>query len=295
MHDLYSKNRPVFRVLAGACMISFSAIFVKFANVPPTTSGFYRVFFGFIFLLATTLWRKDQVFPPPRHLPLVLFCGIAFALDLYFWHESIFFIGPGLATLISNFQVFLLAAVGIFFLKEKANFRFLAAIPLALLGLFLIVGRYWNSLTNDYKTGIYYSLLTALCYTFFLLGLRKIQTDKSQSFFSTLMAISLLCSLFLGSKVFFSESSFSIPDTTSLLALLALGLFCQTIGWALIAGAMPKIRASFTGLILLLQPTLSFVWDVLIFNRPTDLLNWLGVIFTLIAIYLGLTGRNDKA
>ena len=109
------------------------------------------------------------------------------------------------------------------------------------------------------------------------------------------MAISLLCSLFLGSKVFFSESSFSIPDTTSLLALLALGLFCQTIGWALIAGAMPKIRASFTGLILLLQPTLSFVWDVLIFNRPTDLLNWLGVIFTLIAIYLGLTGRNDKA
>ncbi len=294
MRDFYAKNRPVFHVVAGAFMISFSAIFVKFANVPPTTSAFYRVFFGFIFLFTITLWRKSPVLPPLRHLPLILFCGIIFALDLYFWHESIISIGPGLATLISNFQVFLLAAIGIFFLKEKVNFRFLAAIPLALLGLFFIVGRHWNSLTSDYKTGIYYSLLTALCYAFFLLGLRKVQTDKSQSFFSTLMAISLLCSLFLGSKVFFSENSFTIPDTTSLVALLALGLFCQTIGWALIAGAMPKIRASFTGLILLLQPTLSFVWDVLIFKRPTDLLNWTGVIFTLAAIYLGLTGRKDK-
>jgi hypothetical protein len=35
----------------------------------------------------------------------------------------------------------------------------------------------------------------------------------------------------------------------------------------LIAGALPRVSATETGLALLLQPTLSFVWDVLFFAR----------------------------
>jgi drug/metabolite transporter (DMT)-like permease len=89
----------------------------------------------------------------------------------------------------------------------------------------------------------------------------------------------------------YAGDSFTIPDFKSLLSLLGLGLFSQTIGWVLIANALPKIRASFTGLILLLQPALAFIWDVLIFDRPTDLLNWTGVALTLAAIYMGLTGK----
>jgi drug/metabolite transporter (DMT)-like permease len=89
--------------------------------------------------------------------------------------------------------------------------------------------------------------------------------------------------------------SFAIPDLKSLSALMSLGLFSQTIGWLLIAGALPKIQASFTGLILLLQPSLSFVWDVVFFNRPTDLLNWTGVLLTLTAIYMGLTAKKSRA
>ena len=73
-----------------------------------------------------------------------------------------------------------------------------------------------------------------------------------------------------------------------------LGLFSQCLGWVQIANAMPKIRASFTGLILLLQPALAFVWDVLFFARPTDLTNWTGILLTLTAIYLGLTAGTKK-
>jgi drug/metabolite transporter (DMT)-like permease len=47
-------------------------------------------------------------------------------------------------------------------------------------------------------------------------------------------------------------------------------------------------------LILLLQPALAFIWDVLIFNRPTDILNWTGVVLTLAAIYMGLTGKAKR-
>jgi drug/metabolite transporter (DMT)-like permease len=285
---------PIFQVLCGAFLISFSGIFVKLADVSPTSSGFYRVFFGSAFLLCATIWYKDYKKLTPAELLLIIFCGFVFALDLFFWHESIMYIGPGLATLLGNFQVFLLAATGIFFFGEKGRPRFFAAIPLAITGLLLIVGLNWNNLENDYKIGIYFGLLTAVCYTAFLLSLRKIQSNERHSQFSSLMIVSISCAIFLGIKMLHTGDSFVIPNSKSLLALLGLGLFSQTIGWVLIANAMPKIRASFTGLILLLQPSLAFIWDVLFFSRPTNTLNWIGVFLTLTAIYMGLTGKAKQ-
>lgn len=295
MNNLFYRHRPVVQVLLGAVMISFSAVFVKLADVSPTASGFYRVFFGFLFLLGTALLGKSLRKPSSTQALLILFCGFTFALDLFFWHVCILYVGPGLATLLGNFQVFLLAGAGIVLYREAVRPRLLLSIPLSIFGLLLLVGLDWQSLSETYKTGIFYGLLTALCYTFFLLGLRKLQADGETPLFASLMLISLYCAVFLGLKMIHTGDSFAIPDTKSLLSLVSLGLFCQAIGWLLIAGALSKIPASFTGLILLLQPALAFIWDVLFFNRSTDLLNWIGVVLTLAAIYMGLTGRKQRA
>ncbi len=163
---------------------------------------------------------------------------------------------------------------------------------MAIFGLFCIVGINGHELGTEYKTGFYLDLSTALCYTRFLLTIRKLQaTAQEFSFFYNLMLVSLATTIILGAQVTFSGGSFAIPDPWSLLSLLCLGLFSQTIGWVLIANAMPKIRASLTGLILLL-PTLALFCDVLIFHCQTSLLNWLGVFITLTAIYMDMRGRQ---
>jgi drug/metabolite transporter (DMT)-like permease len=284
-------HSPTLRIFFGAFLISFSGIFVKLADVSPTASGFYRVFFGAIFLFCVCGWSKDYKKIQPALLWYIILCGFTFALDLYFWHQSILYIGPGLATLLGNFQVFLLAGVGIIFLGEKGRPRLFAAIPLAIIGLLMIVGVNWNEMEKDYLTGINFGLLTAVCYTAFLLLLRRIQADDEKSTFFSLMIVSISCSAFLGAKILYSGESFVIPDVQSLTALLGLGLFSQTLGWVLIANALPQVPTSRAGLILLLQPALSFIWDVLFFNRPTELFNWVGVLITLTAIYMGLTGK----
>ncbi|MGB3212344.1 MAG: DMT family transporter [Desulforhopalus sp.] len=294
MNYAHFRHMPIIQVLSGAFLISFSGIFVKLADVSPTASGFYRVFFGSIFLLCATVWFKEFKKLNSAELLLLSFCGFVFALDLYFWHESIIYIGPGLATILGNFQVFLLAATGIFFFKERGRPRFFAAIPLAIIGLLLVVGERWGNLEDTYKMGIYFGLLTAVCYTAFLLSLRKIQSKENHTQYFSLFIVSASCSIFLGMKIIYAGDSFVIPDLKSLASLLGLGLFSQTIGWVLIANAMPQIRASFTGLILLLQPTLSFIWDVLLFHRPTNTINWIGVLLTLSAIYMGLTSKVPR-
>ena len=280
-------------VLLGAVFISFSGVFVKISEISPTGSAFYRVLIGGLLLLPAA-GIKGELHPVNvREFGRMTFCGFAFALDLYFWHESIGYIGPGLATIVGNFQVFILSTIGIVFLHEPLRARFLIAIPLAVGGLFLIIGD-GNGLGPGYQTGIAYALITAFCYAAFLITLRKIQGNAPDSVFSPLMFVSFLTAIFLGAKMVFTGDSFAIPDVKTLGAVFGLGLFSQTLGWLLIGRAMPKIRASLTGFILLLQPALAFCWDVLFFSRPTDIINWVGVLITLAAIHMGVSQKPAK-
>jgi drug/metabolite transporter (DMT)-like permease len=55
------------------------------------------------------------------------------------------------------------------------------------------------------------------------------------------------------------------------------------------------VLPSVAGLLLLLQPSLAFVWDVLIFQRPTSATQWLGVAIVLSAIYLGMSSTKSSS
>jgi len=275
-------------------MISFSGVWVKVADVAPTVSAFYRVLFGGLFLLVAACWKKELTWKGWQRLFLGFFCGFLLALDLFFWHKSIHYIGPGLATILGNFQVFLLAGLGVVFMGEKISAKFFFAILMAIMGLFLVVGIQWNQLGSEYKSGVYLGLATAVAYTLFLLALRKLQSGQTETItFYGMMILSFAAAVFLGIQAAYSGDAFTIPDTRSWTALLLLGLTSQGIGWILISNALPRIRASLAGLILLLQPSLAFIWDVLLFQRATSTLNWIGVVIAITAIYLGMAKNSD--
>lgn len=280
-------------LIVGAVMISFSGVWVKVTHVTPNVSAFYRVFFGGIILLGAALYRRELKWLGIRQLMLSLSCGFLLALDLWLYHYCIEYVGPGLATIIPNFQVFILAGIGILFWCEPMRWIFLVSLPMAVGGLFMIVGFNWAHLEKLYRIGVYFGLAAAVCYAGFLLTLRKLQADQvGVSFFYVLMMVSFSTVIFLGVEIYHTDSTFTIPDLQSFFALAALGLFSQSMGWILITNALPKIRASLAGLILLLQPALAFVWDVLFFQRPTTLVNWLGVLVALAAIYFGMAGQS---
>lgn len=285
------------KVLAGAVLISFSSVYVKIADVSPTTSGFYRVFFGGIFLWLVVLLKKEKLWKDLRCLFYSITAGAVFAADLYCWHTSIHYIGPGLATVIANFQVFFLAAAGILFFKEKISLMQAAAAPIAFLGLILVVGFDWALLSKNYKAGLLLGLATALSYAVYILLLRQIQQDKnSLSASANLTNVSFFAAFFLLIILFFENNSLVIPDNKSLLALLALGVLSQGVGWIFITSGLPGTRAYLAGMLLLIQPALSFIWDVILFQRETTVQGYIGLMITLSAIYIGTYAgnRTDK-
>ena len=280
--------RVALALTCGAIMISFSGVWVKISHVSPTASAFYRVLFGGLFLLLGSLWRQEFQLLSWRQIRLFILCGIFFALDLVAYHYSIHYTGPGLGTILPNFQVFIMAAVGAMIYKETLGAAYLLSLPLAIAGLFLVVGIQWDLLGDQYKLGVYFGLAASACYAGFLLSLRKLQADKQKvSFFYVLMLVSWFTAGFIALEMLRTGDTFIIPDVKSMFSLAALGLFSQAVGWMLIANALPHLRISLSALILLLQPALAFVWDVLFFGRPTSGLNWLGVILVLGAIYAG--------
>lgn len=280
-------NRAIIGVSIGAVLISTSAPWVRIAEVAPTTAGFYRMLIGAIGLFVICFLQNKKIWVGFTYLFALSLPAVFFALDLIFWHRSIHLVGPGLATILANLQVFCLAGIGYLFLKERINMAFLIGLLLAFSGVFLLVGLDWAQVTPAYQRGVLFGVLTALAYTGYILSMRKGQNVTSAlSPAANLAVVSLLCSALLATLVYFEGNSFAIPNLKSAFALLALGILCQVIGWLLITTALPKLSASVVGVILLLQPALSMLWDTLFFDRATSGFDVIGSIMVFVGIYL---------
>jgi drug/metabolite transporter (DMT)-like permease len=286
----------VLRMAGGAALISTTSIFVRWAHVPPTVSAFYRMFFGGIMLVVLLAARRELRRFEWADVLWLLLPALAFCTDLMLWHRSIRDIGPGLATLGANFQVFVMAVVGVIFFRERLHARFVFGVGLALIGLWLLVGVGWGSYTAQFRMGVYFSLLTGVSYAVYLLSLREAQRRRSGlDPIRVLCLNSLLAAAMLGVAVLIERDSFAIPDAQSWSVLLGLGFVGQVLGWVLIARAMPLLPTSLVGLLLLLQPALSFVLDVLLFGRATSTEDWIGLGLSLLGIFIGSTRPRAAA
>jgi len=279
---------PTLRLFIGAALISLSPVWVKLVHVPPSTSGFYRVFFGSAALVVYLLIARKKVVFSARAWFLLTVAALFFALDLWFWHRSINYVGPGLATLLANFQVFFMMIAGVILLHQKPRPVQVLAVPMALFGLSLIVGLDWNNLPEDYRLGVIFGLLTAVAYAGYLLSLRRARQHSPYRLpVREIAVISTICTAMMAASVFGEGESLRIPSVPDFGWLLAYGVLSHSLGGLFIASSLRQVTAAEAGLALLLQPTLSFVWDVLFFKRAMTTLELLGASVALAAIYLG--------
>ncbi len=280
-------QRPLIKLLIGSVCISFSPIFIKLAAISPDSAGFYRMLFAGISLLVLMLLQGKSL-KMARSPQLLLCCsGIFLAVDFMCWHRSIDLVGPGLSTLLANFQVFFTAFLSWMIFKQRISKLFMCAVAMALCGLFFITGVDWKSLEQGYKLGVFLGLLAGIFYSGYILLLKSSMNDSSVNSVPAMLIISIPSTLLLAAATSISGATFAIPDSGSLLALLGVGVISTTIGWTLISSAIKHIQATVAGMVLLLQPTLALIWDVLLFDRPTGGLEIFGILLILSAIYIG--------
>lgn len=283
----------ILQMLLGAMLISTAAPFVKLATVPPTVAGFWRMAFGGLFLLAWIAWRREPLGRVPgRVQALLLLAALFFVADLWFWHRSIRWVGPGLSTLLANFQVFLMAGAGILLFGERISWRFSFGLLLAFAGTAVLLAPNWDAWPAQFHLGVAFGFITAVCYAGFMLTLKRAQAMPGGP--KPAASVAWVC---LWSTVLFAPTaavegaSLAIPGTHDLLVLLGYGLVAQAAGWIAIAGAMPRLSAGMIGLLLLAQPVSAYVLDALLFDLVLASHDIAGIALALAGIFLGATAR----
>ena len=284
------------QIILGAFLISFSSVFVKLVHVGPTSALFYRFTFGASALFITAFIIKTPLFRDLRSLMYSGLAGFLFSLDLFFWHRSILYVGPGFATILANFQIFILPLIGVVFLGERLRFLFIVSVIFAFSGLILLAGLDFHSMPPLYLRGIIYGFFTACCYSGVNLTIQKSQRLPVKLGPVSNMAWLCFFGLVFGSlEVTASGETFIIPDMQSLLVLIAYGMICSGLGWYFITKGLARVSISLAGLALILQPALAFLWDILFFEKPVTALNIGGAVITVIAMYLGFISRSRES
>ena len=283
---------PTLRLFIGAALISLSPVWVKLVHVSATTSAFWRL--GIVLAVYLLLTRQRLRFGP-RVWSLLLLAALFLAADLWFYHRSIQYVGPGLATLLANFQVFVMAAAGFLILRQRPTAAQLVAIPLAFGGLALIVGVDWNDLAADYRRGIVFGLAAAVTYAAYLLGMRSSRRDARERVPSREIAVvSLFGAALLGLSAVLEGQPLAISRSVDIGWLACYGVLSHSFGMLFITSSLPHVTTTQAGLALLLQPTLSFVWDIAFFARPMLPVELLGATIALFAIYLGSRSKHAQ-
>ncbi len=283
---------PLVILSAGAVCISFAGVFVKLLGMDkmgPTAIAFWRTLFGSAILFGWSALRKDRLTLSVSLTCWSVLAGFIFFLDLFFWHRSILYAGVGMATILANTQVFGTAVLSFFIFKERLTFKFFVSAVCAMAGVTLLIGLGSSvEFSARYVEGVVYGLLTGLVYANYIIVVKIGGHSEWKRSFLTLMAwISFFSALFLGTAGILEDDPFMPPDLTSLILLLGLALVAQALGWWAISSSLSKIKASRSGLALLLQPVLATFWGVLFFHEYLTLVQLLGGLVTLVAIYVG--------
>ena len=273
--------------LAGALTIAFSAILVHQAAVHPATASLYRCGYA-LPLLGLLAWRERRRYGPRAagQQRLALIAGLFFAADLIFWHQAIADVGAGLATVLGNLQVVLVAFAAWAVLGERPERRIVVAVPVVFTGAVMISGVLEaGAYGRDPVLGTLFGVLTTLAYTGFILVLRQINRDVRRPAGPLLDATAVSAVVSAAAGGLLGDVDL-VPSWPSHAWLVLLALTSQVLGWLLISVSLPRLPAALTSVLLLVQPVGAVALAVLILDEQPSTLQLGGVAVVLAGICL---------
>lgn len=281
------RQNPVLTAVIGALTIAFSAIFVRLADVEPSTAAFFRCAYA-VPPLAVLAWYERRRYGPraPGQARLAWLAGVFFAADLVLWHHAIDLVGAGLATVLGNTQVVMVPIAAWLLLGERPGARVAVAVPVVLLGVVLISGVIGGgAFGRNPLLGVLFGALTGAAYAGFLLVQRRANADHRRPagplLDATLSAaiVSLVVGLPLGEIDL-------VPTWPAHGWLIALGLLVQVVGWLVISISLPRLPAAVTSVVLTIQPVGSVLLGIWLLAEAPSALQLLGVAFILAGLLI---------
>ncbi|NWE29579.1 DMT family transporter [Pseudomonas gingeri] len=291
-----SNKRAVLELTVGGLMLSLSALAVAFAHIGAGGAGFYRMLFAsvlfylFLKVRKVPVWLKD-----PKARRYTAWAGVFLAIDLILWHQSIYIVGPGIGSILTNCQVFFMTLLGLYLLKERPSVYFVVSISLAFLGLYLLLLP--EMATTVGIKGVVYGVLSGLAYAVcvYFLKVNTTLPEQGGDKIAQMLNLSLWAALVLLAYALVNGESLAIVDGQTLVMLIVYGVLVQFVGWLMVNRSIGAISLGLAGLILLLEPVITYFIDVVFLHKATSLMQMTGAAVTVVAVYIGSIRPPEKA
>lgn len=290
-------EHPRSAAVFGALAIAMSGVFYLMSGVSPSTGVFWRCVYGLPILLIVA-WHEWRALGPMsrRAVGLCVAAGVCFAVDLITFHYAVDVIGAGLATVMGNLQVVIVALVAWALFGERPRGEVLGALPVMMLGVVLISGVVGTgAYGTDPQLGVSIGLLTASAYAGYLLIIRRATPDRrSAAPVAIATAVTALCAGLFGTAVGDLDLNPGFPADGY---LIALGVLSQSVGYLAIQASLPRLPAVITSVLLLVQPvTTVFLGAILLRELPSPFqLAGVALVIGGIALATGSLGRIRTA
>jgi drug/metabolite transporter (DMT)-like permease len=234
-------------------------------------------------LLGAVAWAEQRRYGPlpTRAVRFAIIAGVFFAGDLTFWHHAIGAVGAGLATVLGNLQVLIVGVVAWLAFGERPARSTLIAVPIVLIGVVFISGAIGSAAYGaDPALGVVLGLLTAVCYSGYLLLIRTGGRDPRRP--AGPVAIATLSTALTGIIAGVAVGDLDpAPSASSLIWLALLGLTSQAIGYLCISISLPRLPAIVTSIILLVQPPLTIGLSMVLLGERPSLGQLVGVVLVI--------------
>ncbi len=271
---------PKASLILGIFCIAFSPIFVKLAGVPALTSGFYRIFIGWL-CLAPYCILKNKLKINRNDLLIAMLGGIVFATDIAVWHLSLLKISATVSTLLANLAPVWVGLLSYLLLKRRSGGLFWIGTIVAIAGMAVLVG-YQNVIHLKFNAGILLALLASFlyaCYIMITKGiLQKIETITFM-FYNMLAA-----SLFLLIICLIGHTELLHLAAPSWECLLAMGILCQLTGWITINYAIKFLASTKVSIALLGQTVIAGFLAILFLHERLEFNEIIGSLIVLAGI-----------
>ena len=288
---------PIILTCIGGCLIGLAPIFVRFSEIGPSFTGFYRFLFATILIFFYGIFTNKIKVLTLKELLVISIPGLCFGTDIALWHSSIVFTSIAHATLFVNTAPLYVCILGFLIFKDKLNNLFLISLFISLMGVYVLVSNNPSFSGSYFSFGDLLALLAAFFYAGYLLSVNKLSNRFNT--FNLIFYSSLFACIPFGIASLY-ELDNPIPYSVfGWFNFLGQAIFVQILGQGLVIYGLSKIRPQLSSLLLLFQPITATILGAYFFSEMLLFGQLIGVIILLIGIYFaglseGLREINEK-
>ena len=282
-------------MFVGVCAIGFSPIFVRLSDLGPNAVAFWRMALAAPLLWVWAASGKETVVARPasrRAYFWLLVPGIFFASDLMLWHAAIGMTSVANATFLPNLAPLIVSLVAWQFLGERLKPVFAVGLVAALLGVgMMVVASAGRGESN--QLGNILAAITAIFYAGYILSVKQLRNRYNTS--TIMLSSALIATAILFVATFVTGETFLPGDWRGWLVLLGLAWFSHVGGQSLIAYALAFLPASFSSVMMLMQPVLAALFAWLLLSEAMTPLQAAGGAFVVLGVLLARRGSGGQA